>query len=249
MGRNPALMVTKEQVRDALEYLIKNNVVLKPSTKFNLVYKDKAFPPKEVVRYALKLGNIQGWNNEDLNGGPPTNEPLTALGFTIVPKSGVASKATFNMKKFIDQLKQYIETNADTIQYGSYQFVKKDNQTSFSTAGGVWDPKLYPGYVFTGGDKSYLIRLITFENHSYITVESLHTSSQLITYKLVEEENFRITDGIVYLSETYLMTVRSRVSFEVAKAAMREVGFSDDDIITSFKEHQFDENEVIKQIL
>lgn len=87
MPRNPALLASKDHVIKALEYLMKSNDVLIPSTGYDLVYKGKFFPPKEVIRWALKLANIKGWNEADLYGGTPTNSPLQKLGFQITSKN------------------------------------------------------------------------------------------------------------------------------------------------------------------
>nr|WP_315424291.1 AAA family ATPase [uncultured Pedobacter sp.] len=82
-----AKQFSKEQIEHALEYIINNNVTLKPSTVHNLVYKGKTFPPKEVVRWAARLAKLPNWENMTLSGGDNTNLPLKALGFTIVAKN------------------------------------------------------------------------------------------------------------------------------------------------------------------
>lgn len=78
-----ARQVTKEQVVAALEYIFTNDIVLKGSTKFDLLYKGVVYPPKEVVRWAAKLANISGWENMTLKGGDNTNKPLRDMGFVI----------------------------------------------------------------------------------------------------------------------------------------------------------------------
>ncbi|WP_333660998.1 McrB family protein [Chishuiella changwenlii] len=78
-----AKQISKEQVINALEYIIENNISLKSSIKYNLEYKEKFFPPKEVVRWAAKLANIPNWETMILNGGANTNDPLEVMGFKI----------------------------------------------------------------------------------------------------------------------------------------------------------------------
>ncbi len=80
---NLAKQVTKEQIIKALEHIIENDINLIGSTKFDLEYKNKVYPPKEVVRWAAKLAGIKGWENMRLNGGDNTNLPLKKMGFTI----------------------------------------------------------------------------------------------------------------------------------------------------------------------
>lgn len=90
MPENLARIVTREQVVKALEYLVSHpEIELEKSTKFDLVYKDHRFPPKEVVRWAAKLARIPDWENYRLNGGNPTNQYLSDLqipGTLIVDK-------------------------------------------------------------------------------------------------------------------------------------------------------------------
>ena len=78
--------LTKEQVITALEYIITNNVDLKGSIKYDLEYKGKAYPPKEVVRWAARLANIKDWQKKRFYGGDNTNAPLRKMGFTIKNK-------------------------------------------------------------------------------------------------------------------------------------------------------------------
>lgn len=75
--------VTKEQVVNALEYITTNNVLLKGSTKYDLEYKGKTFPPKEVIRWAARLANIKDWQKKRFYGGDHTNEPLRKMGFIV----------------------------------------------------------------------------------------------------------------------------------------------------------------------
>ena len=83
---NLAKQVTKKQVITALEHIMTHDISLKGSTKYDLEYKGKAFPPKEVVRYAAGLANIPNWEQMSLFGGESTNEPLKKMGFTIKNK-------------------------------------------------------------------------------------------------------------------------------------------------------------------
>lgn len=83
---NLAKQVTEEQTTAALEYIIANDISLIGSTKYDLEYKGKAYPPKEVVRKAAELANIPNWQQMSLYGGDSTNEPLRKMGFTIKNK-------------------------------------------------------------------------------------------------------------------------------------------------------------------
>lgn len=80
---NLAKQITKEQIIIALEYIIKNDISLIGSTKYDLEYKGKSYPPKEIVRKAAELANISNWHLMSLYGGDSTNEPLRKMGFII----------------------------------------------------------------------------------------------------------------------------------------------------------------------
>ncbi len=63
------------------------------STGCDLVYKNKPYPPKLVVRIANRLANGRElWN---FSGGVETNTFLEGHDFTIVPKAGAAGAAVF----------------------------------------------------------------------------------------------------------------------------------------------------------
>src|ERR1700712_4189238 len=83
---NLAEIVSKVDVINALEKIIKENPTLIKSTKYNLKYKDDFFPPKEVIRLAaigkgLKKEELPNYR---LHGGSNTNNPLKKMGFEIV---------------------------------------------------------------------------------------------------------------------------------------------------------------------
>jgi Cdc6-like AAA superfamily ATPase len=84
--------VTKEQVLTALDHIIKYDLELNGSTKHNLIYKGKLFPPKEIVRWAARLAKIPDWENMGLSGGEDTNAPLRSMGFEIKLKNDAYSK-------------------------------------------------------------------------------------------------------------------------------------------------------------
>jgi len=85
--KNLASLVTKKNVQNALERLVKEKPRLKKATKFHLLYKEQYFPPKEVIRYAAIDKGIKEneFSNYRLIGGSPTNSHLERLGFKIVP--------------------------------------------------------------------------------------------------------------------------------------------------------------------
>lgn len=82
-----AKQFTKEEVEKALDYIIENDIALRHSTRHDLVYKNRSFAPKEVVRWAARLKKLHNWESYTLSGGENTNKPLRELGFTVVGKN------------------------------------------------------------------------------------------------------------------------------------------------------------------
>ncbi len=77
--------ITKEHVLQAISQINLNNIELVPSTKWEVIIDGKAYPPKEVMRYAHQVMNGEFlW---EYSGGEPTNKWLRNLGFQIEEKT------------------------------------------------------------------------------------------------------------------------------------------------------------------
>jgi len=77
--------ITEQHILEAIKKIDIENISLEPSTKFDLIVNGKAYPPKEVMRYAHELMN--GEHIWERSGGEPTNKYFVALGFEIKSKS------------------------------------------------------------------------------------------------------------------------------------------------------------------
>lgn len=77
--------ITKQHILDAVKKIDSETISLEPSTKFDVIVNGKAYPPKEVMRYAHELMN--GEHIWERSGGEPTNKYFTELGFEIKSKS------------------------------------------------------------------------------------------------------------------------------------------------------------------
>lgn len=76
--------ITQQHVLDAVKKIEDENIILEPSTKFDVVINGKNYPPKEIMRYANLLANgVKEWS---LSGGEPTNKYLKSWGFQILIK-------------------------------------------------------------------------------------------------------------------------------------------------------------------
>ncbi len=112
------------------------------STGYDLVYKNKRYPPKLVVRIANRIANGRElWN---FSGGAETNSFLEAHHFTIVPKAGAANASKSSIAEYhdwlLDQLLAYRQTNP------GFYFLPRTNKSPELLKAGHWFP----------GDDSYL---------------------------------------------------------------------------------------------
>lgn len=83
MAFNPE-KITKQHILNAVAKIETENIELIPSTKFDVIIDGKAYPPKEIMRFAHEAMNGERiWNN---SGGEPTNRYLSSSGFDVVRK-------------------------------------------------------------------------------------------------------------------------------------------------------------------
>lgn len=95
--------ITKEHVLDAVSNIESEGIVLEPSTKFDVIINSKAYPPKEIMRYANLLAS--GTKEWPYSGGEATNKYLKAFGFEIVPK-GEEPETPVTYENMIELLKK-----------------------------------------------------------------------------------------------------------------------------------------------
>jgi 5-methylcytosine-specific restriction protein B len=95
--RESNLLVTKENVINAIDRIESRNISLRPAKGYALLYNTKQYPPKEVLRFALADSkNLDTDTPPDLpfSGGEPTNKHFTALGFEILNLKSSATQST-----------------------------------------------------------------------------------------------------------------------------------------------------------
>lgn len=76
--------ITREHVLEAVRRIESQKLVLKPSTRYDVVINDKFYPPKEIMRHAHAVMN--GEIKWSLPGGRQTNDYLKKFGFETVRK-------------------------------------------------------------------------------------------------------------------------------------------------------------------
>jgi hypothetical protein len=101
--------ITKQHVLDAVDKIEREGMVLIPSTRFDVVINGKAYPPKEVMRYANLIAN--GTKYWPYSGGEPTNKYLRKFEFEIVPK-GEEPEMPATKEGFIQILQRMGQANA-----------------------------------------------------------------------------------------------------------------------------------------
>ncbi|MBK7571726.1 MAG: hypothetical protein IPI10_08920 [Bacteroidetes bacterium] len=96
--------ITKQHILEAIENIEKENLPLKPSSKYDVIINGKAYPPKEVMRHAHRIAN--GNREWLLSGGEPTNKYLSNFGFEVLLKEE-SSDELRSVEKFVSLLKKW----------------------------------------------------------------------------------------------------------------------------------------------
>lgn len=79
--------ILREHILKAIEYIDENGVPKKrQSTKYDLLYKAKRYPPKYVISIANKYSNGKEFESQVFYGGKQSNDFLKKRGFDIVDK-------------------------------------------------------------------------------------------------------------------------------------------------------------------
>jgi hypothetical protein len=97
--------IKREHILKAIEE-IKNSEIpaQRDSSKYDLEYDNKLYPPKYVISLANKYANGTELDHEVFGGGPESNAFLSSLGFNIVNKetSNINTPQSKNLLSFID---------------------------------------------------------------------------------------------------------------------------------------------------
>lgn len=116
--------ITKQHVLNAVDKIEREGIVLEPSTRFDVVINGKAYPPKEVMRYANLLAN--GTKDWPYSGGEPTNKYLKKFEFEIVPK-GEEPEMPATKEGFIQILQRMGPANATKFFGGAADLMNRLN--------------------------------------------------------------------------------------------------------------------------
>lgn len=85
--------ITRQHALQAIKLIQSEGVPIKrESTKFDLVFESKHYPPKVVLSYANVFANGETLHQSEFSGGDEANRYLAKLGFQVIQKA--ADKAT-----------------------------------------------------------------------------------------------------------------------------------------------------------
>ena len=110
--------ISKDLIQKAVDQIEKEKIQLEPSTKYDVIINDKAYPPKDVMRYAHEL--LNGEHIWYRSSGEPTNKYFIALGYEIRHKAdSIQPTLTGSIWK--------LGTNWGKGAPSFYEFIKKEN--------------------------------------------------------------------------------------------------------------------------
>ncbi len=130
--------IKRQHVLDAVEKIERERIELKPSTKFDVIINDKAYPPKEIMRYANLLAN--GEKKWPYPGGNPTNKYLREFGFKIEPKTEIPEPPATNAE-LIELIRRIGRESATTFFNSASQLMSQlkvtqgDTRLTYGTRG------------------------------------------------------------------------------------------------------------------
>ena len=194
--------ITKKHILDAVKNIERENIQLKPSTRFDVVIDGKPYPPKEVMRYAHELMN--GEHIWERSGGEPTNKYLIALGFEIKNKSdSISQNLTGNVWK--------LGCNWGSNKPSFYEFLKEQEIVI-----GVDDKKYNVGDLIIIAE-GHTVNAIARVNESPISVT---TNNEL--EKPFEELSIDYEDNINYAdAEWYVLDNDDKLNYQLQQGIVR----------------------------
>lgn len=186
MAFNPE-KITKEDVYDAVETIVRDNLDLHPSSGYDVIINDRPYPPKEVIRIAYRLAT--GHDAGIIYGGDPVNKILRKLGFTVEPKIRFW-KLGCNWERGNPSFFDLIKENSIVITVQDFPYKEGDmilvteGFTVYAIA--KITSELYPITTRPELKEAFEERKIPFEDWLlYAQVEWFDlTDSQIFTYKL-----------------------------------------------------------------
>ena len=105
--------IQRTDILKALDFIdIKGVPKQRKSTKYNLIYNEKSYPPKYVISIANKFVTGEELNNEQFSGGTETNNFLSKHGFIIEETIHLKLPKDYYQRAY-SITKKYIDKNID----------------------------------------------------------------------------------------------------------------------------------------
>ncbi len=133
--------ITREHVLEAVQEIEENSLELTPSTQWDVIINGKAYPPKDVLRYAHK--HVNGDLIWDVTGGEATNTYLDNFGFLIRAKNERAVqirsiiqeyKNTLDLTEFANKNEKwfFVQNYKDKVDPSSPNFIEEFGNIRFA---------------------------------------------------------------------------------------------------------------------
>ena len=111
--------IKKDHIKKALEDVISGKESIPPreqSTRYDLIYRGKAYPPKAIMRIAAKHARVVlESSSTTFHGGPRTNNFLKKRGFKIQEKEAWTEQECYFAVWGYDRLDLYKQTDKDDL--------------------------------------------------------------------------------------------------------------------------------------
>ncbi len=114
--------ITKEHIGQAISRINREKTELKPSTRWNVIIEGKAYPPKEVMRYAHE--EMNGERMWEYGGGEATNKWLKKFGFDIIDKSDENDPVL----ELVERYKAYVKKSQPKDELYKWRLIKTFNR-------------------------------------------------------------------------------------------------------------------------
>lgn len=175
-------LVEKEHVLAALSEINKNDVPTKrKSTKYDLYYDGKIYPPKYVLSIATKFATGKELEASEFSGGNETNNFLISLGFEIREGSKIINKTNLNKS----ETKRKINICTAIIQIPGDNWAEISNSKKYK----LLSELLENVYKYT----DILILPAGFLNSKNKRPKTIYKKTEQVFSKLINEFNDKLT--------------------------------------------------------
>jgi hypothetical protein len=212
--KNLAALLTRKSVVDGINTIIRTSPKLRPATKYQLVYKNKSFPPKEVIRFAARELGITNFSNYRIHGGESIHKKLRKLGFVV---------ETFRDTKISSSISQKKEKRVSRITWNDNGWILPSGTFGKSSHKGSHESKFGYGHEEWLFDFSKLI-----DGYHYGFLEPIRKQQDAYTYNSYDVWLYTINGQSkqrFFIGEIKNLEVIDEEEAEKVKGIYREKGW------------------------